>query len=83
MIAPCTQKILMYCSVELLFQLYIEVVNWKGYKINCTVYIVVRKENVAQSLGSRRPSYSWNKQSKRIMKLRVLGEKRLQARKWD
>lgn len=40
-------------------------------------------ENGAQSVGSRRPSCSWNKQSKRVMKLRVLGKKRLQARKRD
>lgn len=76
MIAPCTQKILMDCSAELLFQLYIEVVNWKEYKINCIVYIVVRMENGAQSVGNRRPSCGWNKQSKRILKLRMLEEKK-------
>jgi hypothetical protein len=83
MIAPCTQKILMCCSVEFLFQLYIEAVNWKEYKINCTAYIVVRRENGSQSVGSRTQSCGWNKPSKRIMKLRELGEKRLQARKRD
>lgn len=70
----------MHCSVELLLQLYIEVVNWKEYKINCLVYIMARMENGAQSVGSRRQSCGWNKQSKRIMKLRLLGEKRLRAR---
>lgn len=44
----------MHCSVELLFQLYIEVINWKDYKINCTVQIVVGMENRAHYVGNRR-----------------------------
>lgn len=66
----------MHCSVELLFQLYIEVINWKDYKINCTVQIVVGMENRAHSVGNRRQSCGCHKQSKRIMKLRVLDMKR-------